>query len=191
MTAKTGEREAWLEAQTSKQLLKTVLSRQLIDVSRCFKFPSYGSQLTKRHPREATRQRRFMRCIRNSYTLSCVTEFKQHGCPFRPAWCTEQWDINGGKSGLSSSVSSASGWNLKTFTVGDEMLKLMIGGVRESGSNCYQEEMEVYSDGIPVAAVTAVTFTIRLMWLSTGVTRQINEMASLHNVRMMDDAPGS
>lgn len=67
----------------------------------------------------------------------------------------------------------------------------MIGGVRESSSNCYQEEMEGYSDRIPVAAVTAVTFTIRLMWLSTGVTRQINEMSSLHNVRMMDDAPGS
>lgn len=71
------------------------------------------------------------------------------------------------------------------------MIKLMVGNVRESGSNCYHEEMEGYSDRIPTAAVTAVTFNIRLMWLSTDVTRQINEMSSLHNVQMMDDAPGS
>lgn len=71
------------------------------------------------------------------------------------------------------------------------MMKLMVGDLRESSLNCNQEEMEGDLGRLPIAAVTAVTFTIRLMWLSTGVTRQINEMSSLHNVRIIDDAPGS
>lgn len=63
----------------------------------------------------------------DSYTLKCVSEFKQHGRPFRPAWCTEQWGINGDKSGLSS----AAGWNFQTFNVSGEMMKLMVGDVGE------------------------------------------------------------
>lgn len=70
-------------------------------------------------------------------------------------------------------------------------MELMFGDVGESSSNCYPEEMEGYMDVMPMAAVTTATLTTRWMWLSAGITRQINEMSSLHNVRMMDNAPGS
>lgn len=70
-------------------------------------------------------------------------------------------------------------------------MELMFGDVGERSSNCYREQMEGYTDVMPIAAVTTVTLTTRWMWLSAGITRQIDEMSSLHNVRMMDDAPGS
>lgn len=117
-----------------------------------------------------------------------VSEFEEL-CPSSPP--AKQWELDGGKPGLSLSASFAAGWNLKPFKAGDESLGMMVGDMREWSSNCSQEEMEGWSHGIPAAAVTVVTLTISLMWLGTGVTSQINEMSSPHNVRMMDGAPGS
>lgn len=128
-------------------------------------------------------------CNRDCHTLSCVSEFEELWPSFPPAWCAEQWELDRGKPGLSLSPSFAAGWNLKPFKSGDESVGMMVGDMRESSSNCYQEEMEGWSHGIP--AVTVVTLTISLMRLGTGVTSQINEMSSPHNVRMMDGAPGS
>lgn len=167
-----------------------MLSLQLIDVSCYFKFPCYGSHLTKPQPPEARQQRRFTHsCNRGCHTLSCVSEFEELWPSFPPPWCTKQWVLGGGKPGLSLSTSFAAGGNLKPFKAGDESLGMVVGDMRERSSNCYQEEMEGWSHRTP--AVTVVTLTISLMRLGTGVTSQINEMSSPHNVRMMDGAPGS
>lgn len=126
-------------------------------------------------------------CNRDCHTLGC--EFEELWPSFLPAWRTEQWELDGGKPGLSLTASSA-GWNLKPFKAGDESVgMMMVGDMGGRSSNCYEEEMEGWSHQTSAAAATVVTLTISLMRL--GVTSQINEMSSPHNVRMMDGGPGS
>lgn len=124
VTAKR-EKEAWLKAQTSKQLLKTALSLQLIVVSCCFKFPSYGSHLTKQHPREASRQRRFMRAhIWDSIWVTPSIASLNSNNMDTPLDQHEAQNVghtgNSRKSGLSSNASSAAGWNFQTLNFGDD-----------------------------------------------------------------------